>query len=79
MGTPEGLAIHRAKLVEALHHSTADGAAAEDLISGLAHHGDESAPHISPARQALLEFDRRHPQVLAAVAAARGQNDTSAQ
>lgn len=74
LGTPEGLAVHREKLVETLANETDDDieAEAEDIISGLANHGDERAPRISPARQALLDFDRRHPQVLAGIVARRG-------
>lgn len=72
MGTPEGLAILREKLVESLENETDDDIEAEDIISGLANHGDERAPRISPARQALLDFDRRHPQVLASIVARRG-------
>ena len=71
MGTPEGLAIHRAKLVEALAKETDDDIEVEDIDSGLANHGDERALRIGPARQALLDFDRRHPQVLAAIVAAK--------
>jgi hypothetical protein len=62
-GTPEGLAIHRAKLIEALEKERDDGADVEDVVTGLAQHGDEHALRVSPARQALLEFDRLHPQV----------------
>lgn len=65
MGTPEGLAIHRAKLVEALLSENDDEHAAEDVVSSIDHHGDERTPRISPARQALLDFDRRHPQARA--------------
>lgn len=72
MGTPDGLAILREKLVESLENETDDDIEAEDIISGLANHGDERAPRISPARQALLDFDRRHPQVLASIVARRG-------
>jgi hypothetical protein len=75
MGTPEGLAIHRAKLVDALLSETDDDAGAEDVISSLDHHGEERAPRISPARQALLDFDRRHPQVRNAVARESGHSD----
>ena len=67
MGTKEGLAIHRAKLLEALEKETDDGGDVEDVISGLVNHGDEHAVRITPARQALMEFDRRHPQVRAGV------------
>ena len=70
LATPEGLVIHRAKLVEALENETTDDEDAEAIISGLANHGDERAPRITPARAMLLDFDRRHPQVLAAIAAA---------
>ncbi len=72
LGTPEGLAIHREKLVENLENETDDDIEAEDIISGLANHGDERAPRISPARHALLDFDRRHPKVLAGIVARRG-------
>ncbi len=59
--TPEGLALHRAKLVEALASDTP--VHTDQETSGLAQHGDETAPAVSPARQALLDFDRRHPNV----------------
>lgn len=67
MGTPEGLGIHRAKLVEALETEKGEEMDVQDVISGLSHHGDEHALRITPARQALLDFDRRHPEVLAAL------------
>ncbi len=63
MGTPEGLVLHRAKLVEALKTDADFMPEAGDLIAGLAQHGTEGAAAPGPARQALLEFDRRHPQV----------------
>lgn len=66
MGTPEGLRIHRAKLLEALETESFDDSDVQDVISGLAQHGDERQLRISPARQALIDFDRRHPQVAAA-------------
>ena len=62
-GSPEGLTIHRAKLIEALEKETVDGDDADDVVTGLAQHGDEHALRVSPARQALLDFDRQHPQV----------------
>ena len=65
-GTPEGLAIHRTKLIEALEKETADEEEVDDVVTGLAHHGDEHALRVSPARQALLDFDAQHPQVAAA-------------
>ncbi len=66
MGTPEGLLIHRAKLIEALEKESAEVEAPVDVITGLAQHGDERALRITPARQALNAFDERHPQVRAA-------------
>jgi hypothetical protein len=68
MGTPEGLVIHRSKLLEALEKETDDGDTPIDINSGLAQHGDERALRITPARQALNSFDERHPQVRAAMA-----------
>jgi len=65
-GTAEGLAIHRAKLIEALDKESADDIEADDVITGLAQHGDERALRITPARQALNAFDARFPQVRAA-------------
>ncbi len=69
IGTPEGLVIHRAKLVEALAKETVDDTDVQDIISGLGHHGDEHALRITPARRALNDFDHKHPQVLAALTA----------
>jgi hypothetical protein len=70
--TPEGLAIHRAKLIEALdNEADAGGEEVDEVVTGLAQHGDEHALRVSPARQALLDFDRLHPQVAAATAAKR--------
>jgi len=66
MGTPEGLAIHRAKLIEALEKEADDGGEVDEVITGLTHHGDEHVLRVTPARQALLDFDRQHPQVAAA-------------
>lgn len=63
MGTPEGLTIHRAKLLEALEKEPDDEPEITDVITGLANHGDERSLQITPARQALLDFDRRHPGV----------------
>lgn len=63
MGTPEGLLVHRAKLLEALEKEADDDDGPIDVISGLAQHGDERALRISPARQALNAFDERHPHV----------------
>ena len=70
-GTPEGHAIHRAKLIEALEKERDDGDEVEAVVTGLTHHGDEHALRVSPARQALLDFDSAHPQVAAAMAARR--------
>lgn len=61
LGTPEGLILHRAKLVEAL--ASDPGSQTTDIVAGLAQHGAEHAAAASPARQALLDFDRRHPHV----------------
>lgn len=69
-GTPEGLAIYRARLIEALEKEKDDDEV-DEVITGLAQHGDEHALRVSPARQALLDFDREHPQVVAAMAAKR--------
>lgn len=63
MGTPEGLTIHRAKLLEALEKEPDDEPEIADVITGLANHGDERSLRITPARQALLDFDRRYPGV----------------
>ena len=63
MCTPEGLVLHRAKLVEALKTDADATPEAGDLIAGLAQHGTEGAAAPGPARQALMEFDQRHPQV----------------
>ncbi len=71
MGTPEGLVLHREKLVEALPEDAEEQPEAEDIISGLGHHGDEHALRIGPARQALLDFDAKHPEILAAIVAGR--------
>ena len=65
LGTPEGLVLHRAKLVEALAKESADDMEVDDVITGLAQHGDERALRITPARRALNDFDHKHPQVLA--------------
>ncbi len=67
VGTPEGLVLLRAKLVEALAKERDDETDVQDIISGLGHHGDERALRITPARKALNDFDARHPQVLAAL------------
>jgi hypothetical protein len=74
MGTPEGLAIHRAKLVEALAKEADDDGDVEEVVTGLTHHGDEHALRVSPARQVLLDFDRLHPQVVAAIVAKRDRS-----
>lgn len=63
IGTPEGLILHRAKLVEALKTDADAIIEAGDLIAGLAQHGTDGAAAPGPARRALQEFDRRHPQV----------------
>lgn len=63
MGTPDGLVIHRAKLLEALEKEAVEEDGPVDINSGLAQHGDERALRITPARQALNAFDERHPQV----------------
>jgi hypothetical protein len=73
LGTPEGLVIHRAKLVEALEKEDPEDAAADATISGLGHHGDEHGAQVTPARQALIDFDRKHPQILAAIVAERAR------
>ena len=75
MGTPEGLAIHRAKLVEALETEAVGDDEVDEVITGLAHHGDEHVLRVSPARQALLDFDREHPQVAVALVAKRDRSD----
>ena len=63
--TPEGLVIHRVKLVEALEKEPPEDTDVDDVITGLAQHGDERALRITPARGALNAFDAAHPQVLA--------------
>ena len=63
MATPEGLAIHRAKLLKDLENEIDDDAEITDVITGLGNHGDEHSLRITPARQALLDFDRRYPGV----------------
>lgn len=68
MATPEGLLIHRTKLLEALEKEAIEEDTSVDFNSGLAQHGDERALRISPARQALNVFDERHPHVRAAMA-----------
>jgi|HubBroStandDraft_5_1064220.scaffolds.fasta_scaffold616987_2 hypothetical protein len=73
-GTPEGLVIHRAKLIEALEKENDDTEEVDEVISDLAHHGDEHVLRVSPARQALLDFDRAHPDV----AARKREPDTNA-
>lgn len=68
LGTPEGLRFRRAKLVEALAREREESEAAdpvERLDTGIIHHAEDREAAISPARQALLDFDRAHPQVLA--------------
>lgn len=65
MGTAEGLRLHRAKLIEALDKEVDDDADPADIASGLGHHGDERTLRITPARQQLNDFDRRHPEVAA--------------
>lgn len=65
LGTPEGLTIHRAKLVEALAKEREDDTEVHDVITGLPQHGDERALRITPARRALNDFDHKHPEVLA--------------
>lgn len=68
LGTAEGLALRRAKLVEALEKArAADVQPSSDPggNTGLAHHADGREAHISEARLALNAFDRAHPHVLA--------------
>src|SRR5580693_2400171 len=40
-GSPEGLTIHRAKLIEALEKERDAGDEVDDVVTGLAQHGDE--------------------------------------
>lgn len=70
LGTPEGLALRREKLVEALAAGQG-GPAGDTPATGLVHHTDGLEAQVSEARRALNAFDRAHPQVLAAIVAAR--------
>jgi hypothetical protein len=74
LGTPEGLVIHRARLVEALQAEADEDASADEIVTGVEHHGEERASRVTPARQALLEFDQRHPQIRAALDAPLSQS-----
>ncbi len=74
LGTPEGLVIHRAKLVEALQAETDEDAPGGEIITGVEHHGEERASSLTPARQALFEFDQRHPEIRAALDAAASRS-----
>jgi hypothetical protein len=76
LGSSEGLHFHRAKLVEALEQERAqravDGAREERLDSGIIHHDEASESQVSPARQRLMDFDERHPRILAELQAKGG-------
>lgn len=73
LGTPEGLALRRAKLVEALEKERSGDRepSRTEAGTGLAHHTEGREAQISEARAALNAFDRAHPQVLAAVIASQ--------
>jgi len=74
LGTPEGLALRRAKLVEALEKASArEAPGTDEAATGLVHHTDGLEARIGEARLALNAFDRAHPQVLAAIVAERGR------
>jgi len=68
-GTREGLRFLRERLVEALDRERAqraiDGVHEERLDSGIIHHADDRESQVTPARQRLLDFDERHPKILA--------------
>jgi hypothetical protein len=68
-GTREGLRFLRERLVEALDRERAqraiDGVQEERLDSGIIHHADDRESQVTPARQRLLDFDERHPKILA--------------
>jgi len=68
LGTPEGLRFRREKLVEALDREREERAnepTTATLDTGVIHHADDREAQVSPARQALAEFDRAHPHVAA--------------
>lgn len=72
LATPAGLRFRREKLVEALASERAERDAADPgdrLDTGLVHHAEDRDGQVSEARQTLLDFDRTHPQVLAALQA----------
>ena len=75
-GTREGLHFLRTKLVDALtrerEQRALDGDRHTQLDSGIIHHADDRESQVTPARQRLLDFDERHPKILAELQAKGG-------
>ena len=57
-GTPEGLVIHRAKLIEALEKEKDDDEV-DEVVTGLTHHGDEHALRVRPGPPGAAGFRPR--------------------
>ena len=49
-----------------------DGDGHTQLDSGIIHHADDRESQVTPARQRLLDFDERHPKILAELQAKGG-------
>ena len=64
LGTPEGLRTRRAALLAMVaREAEADTGPAEVVLSGIAHHAEESEAQVGHARRMLMDFDRAVPSV----------------
>ena len=64
LGTPEGLRTRRAALLAMVaREAEADPGPAEVVLSGIAHHAEESEAQVGHARRMLMDFDRAFPSV----------------
>ena len=64
LGTPEGLRTRRAALLAMVaREAEADTGPAEVVLSGIAHHAEESEAQVGHARRMLMDFDRAFPSV----------------
>ena len=64
LGTPEGLRTRRAALLAMVaREAEAETGPAEVVLSGIAHHAEESEAQVGHARRMLMDFDRAFPSV----------------
>ena len=67
LGTPAGLKTRRTALLAMVAREAEQATGpAEVVLSGIAHHAEESEAQVGHARRMLMEFDRAYPSVRSA-------------